>query len=158
MSRKPKHAPSRSSIPQAKEQPVLPRPLQGIVSGGKHPAWRLSLLDLEHDGRWSWNVTDAALRQIVAFLTQMERLTWTEIRAQLTGSRSGSHRKHHSIPLEALCSEAQRRLQELGLDEFDELFRFRLNNMTRLWGIVHDSVFYVLWWDPDHQVYPTDPN
>ena len=28
------------------------------------------------------------------------------------------------------------------LDDFDELFRFRLGNTRRLWGIIDDDVFY----------------
>jgi hypothetical protein len=86
----------------------------------------------------------------------MERLTWTEIYAQLTSSKRGSHRKHHAMPAAQLCGEAQRRLEELRLDDFDELFRFRLGNMRRLWGIVDDEVFYPVWWNAEHRVYPQD--
>jgi len=52
---------------------------------------------------------------------------------------------------------AQRRLQHLSLDDFDELFRFRLGNKRRLWGILDGDVFYPLWWDADHKVYPLEP-
>jgi hypothetical protein len=94
------------------------------------------------------------LRQIVGFLAQMERLTWAEIRAQNHG---GGHRKHHAIPIGSLCSEAQRRLENLKLDDLDDLFEFRLGNRRRLWGHVHDGVFYPVWWDEHHQVYPVEP-
>ena len=106
---------------------------------------------------WSWKATEHEIREIVQFLSEMERLTWNEIRAQMTGSKSGSHRKHHFMPVGSLCDEAQRRLQELRLDDFDEMFRFRLGNFPRLWGIFdHKGVFYPVWWDADHQVYPHD--
>jgi len=148
---------AKPSQPQLKETP-RPRRLAGIADGsdGRHPTWRLSFLDLEHAGSWSWQVTANDLQQIVTFLKQMERLTWTEIYAQITSSRNGSHRKHHSMPVEQLCSEAQRRLQQLQLDDFDELFRFRLSNKGRLWGIIEGHVFYPVWWDPEHKVYPQD--
>lgn len=140
--------------PQRKE---MPRPLLGITDtpAGAHPSWRLSLLDMEYEGRWSWNIDLATLREITRFLSTMERLTWAEVRAQTTGR----HRRHHPIPLDRLCPEAQRRLQDLELDEFDDLFRFRIGGRPRLWGVLHpdDNVFYAIWWDPDHQVYPTDP-
>lgn len=96
------------------------------------------------------------LRQIITFLTNLERSTWNEVRAQITSSKKGSHRKHHPIPLGRLCPEALRRLEELGLDDFDELFRFRVSGPHRLWGIVHEGIFYPIWWDPDHKVYPLD--
>jgi hypothetical protein len=115
----------------------------------------LSLLDLDHTGSWSWNVNEGVLQEIIAFLKQMERLTWTEIRSQTHG---GGHLRHHPIPVESLCAEAQRRLQQLRLDDLDELFEFRLGSRRRLWGAVpDDGIFCVLWWDPQHQVYPVEP-
>jgi hypothetical protein len=159
MPRKDKRPPSRSPVPPRKEPPALPGWLRGLADGpaGSRPSWKLSRLDLEHAGSWSWDVTGSDLREIVQFLQQMERLTWSEIRAQTTGGRTG-HRKHHSIEAERLCPEAQRRLRDLRLDDLDELFRFRLSGRRRLWGAINgqDGAFYALWWDPDHQVYPVD--
>ena len=48
-------------------------------------------------------------------------------------------------------------MQDLRLDDLDDLFRFRLGNKPRLWGVIHEGVFYPVWWDPEHKVYPTDP-
>lgn len=168
MSGKAKRRPVTSPIPQRKEPPapnagpVKPRPrcLQGIDGGpdSAHPVWRLALLDLDHDGDWSWGVDEGVLRKILTFLREMEHLTWTEVRAQLTGGRRRGP-KHKFIPAAHLCSQAQRRLLELQLDEFEELFRFRLGNMHRLWGVIHQDVFYPVWWDPDHKVCPSrDPD
>ena len=147
------------SPPARKE---LPRPERlanfSNAPNGTHPTWRLSLLDLEHAGSWSWDVDATALREITTFLSQMEKLTWTEIRAQMSHSKKGSHRKHHHMAPELLCTEAQRRLGVLRLDDLDEVFRFRLGNKPRLWGVIDtDGVFYPVWWDPEHKVYPTDP-
>lgn len=159
MAKKPKRPPSPSSSPPRKEVPARPRRLQGLDDepDGRKPSWRLSLLDLNHDGSWSWSVTETTVQKIATFLTQMERLTWTEILAQITSGKRRGHRKHHPVPVERLCPEAQRRLQDLQLDEFDELFRFRLGNRPRLWGIVDGAVFYPVWWGPRHKVYPLDP-
>ncbi len=64
--------------------------------------------------------------------------------------------KHHHESFESVCSGAQQRLSELKYDEtFADFFRFRLSGKKRLWGSVVDEVFYVLWWDADHQVHPT---
>ena len=53
--------------------------------------------------------------------------------------------------------EAQKRLTDLHLDEtFEDLFRFRVGGKKRLWGFEVDGVFHVLWWDAEHQVYPTE--
>jgi hypothetical protein len=159
--KKPKHAPAPQLLTERKERPV-PRSLRGIADEppGSHPVWRMSFLDLDHAGTWSWNmVTADNLREITAFLAQMERLTWAEIRSQMQSSQNGRHRKHKPVPIEHLCPEAQRRIHALRLDEFDELFEFRLGNMHRLWGVTQaDGVFYAVWWDPDHKVYPINTN
>lgn len=42
--------------------------------------------------------------------------------------------------------------------EWDQMFRFRLGNMERLWGVISDEdprVFYPIWWDPLHKVCPS---
>lgn len=147
--------------PSSAQRKEVPRPgrLLGLVGtpDKRHPTWRLSLLDLEHAGSWSWSVDEDALRQITAFLAEMERLTWTEIKAQMFNSKKGSHRKHHAMPPDQLCPEARDRLRMLRLDDVDELFRFRLGNLPRLWGVIDpDGVFYPVWWDPGHKVYPMD--
>lgn len=118
--------------------------------------WRLSLLDREFNGAWSWSISDKDLIRIVEFLTEMERLTWREIRDQMTGGNRRRGAKHKPIPRGHLVPEAQERLRELQLDDFDELFRFRLRNMERLWGVLHGSprVFYPIWWDPEHKICP----
>jgi hypothetical protein len=38
------------------------------------------------------------------------------------------------------------------------MFRFRVAGGKRLWGFRNGRVFHAIWWDPDHAVYPTDPN
>lgn len=148
---------ARPPAPQLKDA-LRPKRLAGVASSanGSHPAWRLSFLDLDHAGGWSWQVSPVDLREIIGFLSEMERLTWTEVHAQITSSKRGSHRKHHPMPIGQLCTEAQQRLQELQLDDFDDLFRFRLGNKRRLWGILDEDMFYPVWWDSEHKVYPQD--
>lgn len=170
MAGKDKRRPVPQSVPSRKQRPALdappttkrrPRCLAGIDGepGNSHPMWRASFLDLGHNGLWSWQVEPDTLRKIIAFLREMERLTWKEVRAQLTGGNRRRGPKHKFIPADHLCPEAQRRLTEIRFDEFDELFRFRLGNMERLWGVVDSDVFYPVWWDPDHRVCPSgDPD
>jgi hypothetical protein len=159
---KPKRKPTPPLTPQLKERPTLPTTLMGVADApdtgqpdDAHPSWRLTLLDLEHTEGWSWEIGKADLQRIISFLTEMERLTWGQIKAQMYHSKRGSHRKHHAMPSEVLCREAQQRLRILQLEGF-ELFRFRLGGALRLWGLIEQGVFYPLWWDPEHKVYPAD--
>jgi len=63
---------------------------------------------------------------------------------------------HHNMDVEQICDEAQYRLVELELYSYI-IFRFRLGNIRRLWGFRQLAQFEILWYDPTHQVYPTDP-
>lgn len=92
-------------------------------------------------------------------LCDFAKLTWRDIERQRTGGRD-RHRKHHDIPLSRICPEAQADIARRKLDEeFDDaIFRFRLNGEQRLWGFRRGRVFHVVWWDPEHQVCPSDPN
>jgi hypothetical protein len=155
-----KAVPVPPSNAQAGKQ--VPKRLRGIAeipgNDEDRPVWRLSLLDHEYNRDWSWRGIDGpTLLTIIDLLAQMERLSWKEIRAQITGGRRRGP-KHKLIPVEHLCEAAQRRLVELELDDLAELFRFRTGNLGRLWGVISEEsprVFYPVWWDPLHKVCPS---
>lgn len=155
-----KRVPS-SALPAAPAR--TPKRLSGVSLNGPnrdhHPLWRLQLLDLEYEGSWHWKVDAATIRTIIVdLMVEMERLTWSQVFNQIANSKSRGTAKHKFVPVESLVPEAQRRLAELRLDDWDELFRFRLGNMARLWGILVQEgdarIFYPIWWDPDHMVCP----
>lgn len=97
------------------------------------------------NGQWS---------AVEASFSEWTKLTWAEIDQHTTDS---GHKKHHGMPVEAICEEAQGRLLELDRLEADTIFRFRLGNKPRLWGFRHGAHFDLLWYDREHDVYPTDP-
>lgn len=63
--------------------------------------------------------------------------------------------RDHAVKVSSIIPEAQRRLMELQLDDTDQLWRFRFDGETRLWGLRDGSCFLVLWWDPEHKVCPS---
>ncbi len=76
------------------------------------------------------------------------------------------------MPVESIRDEAQTRLLELREEQegkverkeiaapvlryvdSEDLFRFRLGNLPRLWGFRIVNVFYLLWYDSEHEIYP----
>lgn len=54
---------------------------------------------------------------------------------------------------ERIDGEAQRRLVEIGRVS-DSVYRFRLGNLPRLWGLRIVGQFHILWYDPTHRIYP----
>ena len=96
--------------------------------------------------------------EVLRFMCTISTTTWAELRAMQTGGKGKRHRKHHEIPIESLASDAQDDLVKRKLDEVvgDDVFRFRLDGTSRLWGFVVDGIFHVLWWDPEHQICPSE--
>jgi len=159
MPRTPKRPKAAHSKMSAEKEPkaLLRRP---GVADGKALILSFSFVDRAYEGTWGWPrgsedpTTAAALLDL---LCDLSKSTWDELRGHTTGGRTG-HRKHHPQDVRGLCQEAQRRLAEMQLDQIfgDEIFRFRHGNTGRLWGFVQGSVFHIVWWDPDHMVYPTE--
>lgn len=97
---------------------------------------------------FGWHEIDAdKLRDIRHKLGGIERNTWKEILVR-------DSKYNHFIAVEKICSDAQRRLRELHLDDTDALISLRLAGAERIWGILELNVLQVLWWDPQHLVYP----
>jgi hypothetical protein len=126
---------------------------------GEHPVFCFQYAGRNADPRWAFDPSEKHARELLVFICDLARQTWVEIERAMTGS-GRRHRKHHSHEVESLCPEAQRDFQRAQLAERfgEEMFRFRLSGKKRLWGFRVGSVFHVVWWDPNHQVYPTEPN
>lgn len=115
----------------------------------RHPVWGFHMHDASHP-RWSienYPFYEVIMKKLVSF----EGLTWAEIQAASGGRRNGTN--HHFEPVAILSKEAQKRILELKLD-IDEVFSLRLSATERLYGIVDDGVFYILWYDPIHEITP----
>ena len=93
--------------------------------------------------------------QMLSFLLNMEKKSWSEIQSETTGS-TNRHKKHHDMDVSEIVKEAQYRLTIINLDEFDVIFRFRLSGLKRLWGFRILSTFKIVWYDPTHKIYPVD--
>jgi len=79
-------------------------------------------------------------------LTAFESMTW----AAILGT------DHHEILVGSLCKEAQDRLATLKLDDLDTVLSLRLTALERVIGYRQDGAVYLLWWDPRHEVCPSN--
>jgi hypothetical protein len=91
-------------------------------------------------------MAEANLHQILDKLKSIENSTWPDI------ERGGSH----FIPVSNVIKDAQARLRHLKLDDIDQLFSLRLTGAERLWGLRTNDVFSLLWWDPNHEICPSE--
>ena len=110
----------------------------------------------DHDQQWSWFEPRAWTDQewteeIQPPLQHLSGLTWGAIDSLASGS---GHKMHHSHEITQLEEEAQRRWLELGLEEWDSVFRFRMGGTKRAWGYVVQAHFHMVWWERHHRIYP----
>ncbi len=109
------------------------------------PSWHTSTIDLQ--GPWGWGEIDHAFffNDILPKIQNYESMSWFDI----------LNRNNHEVKVGLISKEAQKRLTELKLDDFETLVSLRLTGTQRIWGIKMQNVFKLLWWDPEHKVYPS---
>lgn len=113
-------------------------------------SWRFG--DADRNGRWRWSaVTEGEAPAILTFLSEMDKLTWAE-------AQQGWRPRAKRVETSGICADAQARLVDLTKDDLDHLDEWRLSGPERIWGIRAGHVCHVLWWDPDHSVWPSDPD
>jgi len=119
-------------------------------------------LQADKEGDWSWGQprqwsSEDWGQEILPKLNEFEKLKWSEIYAQRTGNKKKKrHKKHHDMAVCNIEREACDRWYEIGLEEHDTAFRFRLAGIRRLWGYRILAKFYLIWWDPYHKIYPVE--
>ena len=113
----------------------------------KQPNWAFSRCDLR-GCRWSWeHVNGETLVQIIDRLKGHESLAWKQILLEKSnGSIEISHPK--------IDGDAKQRLVDLGLGNFDAIWKLRVDGPGRVWGVRKGRTFHIVWWDPEHTVYP----
>lgn len=120
--------------------------------------WTREQVDVE--GQWPWGARSCLNEdwdgELHPFLIEYSSKTWLEIYDERTGPAHRRRQKHCSYEVTQICDDAQYRLLELGRDDVDTIFRFRVAGAKRLYGIQQEHVFFVLWWDPTHKIYETE--
>lgn len=103
---------------------------------------------------WKFKPSPQEAKKIVEFLCEIAGSTWRQIENMTSNGR----RMHHGQELKKVTPKARRdaERQELGETFGDEIFRFRLGSKRRLWGFRKKGTFHVVWWDPEHEAYPTE--
>ncbi len=118
----------------------------------KNPKWAFQRCDIQHD-KWSIKNFDF-YEEIFDKLVSYEGMTWSEIQASSGGKRNGTNSHFESVS--DLTKDAQKRIRDLHMYDVDQLFSLRLGGQERLYGILENGVFYVLWYDKYHEVYKSN--
>ena len=143
MSRKRQKTPKSNYSPK---QEKIPRIREDVSNYLKlNPSWQIGRLD--EGGEWGWNlISDSLLKnEILPKIKNFESRTWADIFKD----------NNHEVSVYQIHKTAQKRLDELRLNDIESLVSLRLTGQKRVWGIRNVSVFRILWWDPKHTVYPS---
>lgn len=102
------------------------------------------------DSRWCLStITTEDHRQLLGRLRGIESMTLHAVFS--TDGRIG---KDYQLDKGLPNKDANKRLEELGLDDLDFISRLRITGERRLYGIREANQFYALWWDPHHEIWP----
>ncbi len=112
------------------------------------PVWQIGVFD-QH-GRWGADSVDLEQfwSELYKKLSSYESMTWGQIEID--------RKRNHSVAVASVTKEARDRLSHLNLDDVDQLYRFRFDGTSRLWGIRDRELFKLLWWDPNHEICPSN--
>ncbi|MBW3198131.1 hypothetical protein [Marinobacter nauticus] len=112
-------------------------------------------------GQWSWGESRQWTEEewenvILPGFSNHENETWQHICSLKVPAKGGKHiPRNKTLPVDAICSEAQKRWIELGLEQFDTTFRFRFDGTTRAWGIKKQGHFFLIWFERLHNICPS---
>jgi hypothetical protein len=143
MPKKDKRPRQSISIPQRGK---VPRGASVDQSASQPFNWNLDNIDMDGPFGWKRSSIFELLETVFPKLKHFESMTWGEM------PKTGSH----AIEVGSLCKEARDRLEELNLAEYDTLYSVRLQGEPRLFGIKDRAVLRLLWWDPNHEVCPSN--
>ena len=135
-----------AQVSETRSGKKLPNQSGDITPDQMSPLWSFSLLDI--GSTWCWSkMSPEQFGEVFAKLKNFETMKWAEIKGP---------KKSHFIKKTRLIKEAQDRLSEIGFEEEEELFSLRLEGKQRIWGLLDDHVLRILWWDPEHEICPSN--
>lgn len=126
----------------------LGKALPGAGNSGERICWRFQHAD--NDGPWGIaKLEPAQLAELLNKLVAVESQTILELFNN--GEEPGKHYEAHRLP----NKQALERLTALKLGDMTRVSRLRFGGRERLYGFLVDNVFHVLWWDREHEVWPS---
>lgn len=115
------------------------------------PVWSFSCCDFEHE-KWGLCTGPECLDQVFRKLKAYEGQTWREILTDTSGRKNNT--KNHEIETYKIIKEAQKRLDDINLSQYDTLYSLTITGEVRLWGIMNRGVYSIVWYDPEHEICP----
>ena len=130
------YEPSNQKIPR--QQP--------LVNNNYKILWSFSILDEDGPFGWSQCTSHEKYFEILKKKKEFEKMSFEEI------GKNGSH----NVEVEKLSLPARKRLEDIHQEDIEQLYSLRLTGKNRIWGKLNNNILRILWWDPEHQVCPSE--
>lgn len=113
----------------------------------RRPVWRFANLDPKHpEGAVALDAS--GFREFHEALGNYE----TQTCAEIWGQHDNGCKRYE---VESTHENIIKRLLELDRDDETAVHTLRVKGAYRVYGILRENVFHVLWLDPDHEMYPS---
>lgn len=117
---------------------------------------------IQHETKWVFSSEELICQDensyiqpncVLAKLAEYESMTWREIKQKTYGDKNKTC-NHFITDLSKLHAYAKKRLEELHITE--NFFSLRLEGKVRIYGLLQNRVFEIMWYDNKHEIYPID--
>lgn len=124
-----------------------------VPSVNQKVVWLFDNVDMDGDFAFNPDKIDSDANVILEKIIYYSSMTWSEVTKQ---THDGGKSKHHFLDYKGLSESAKSRLfaKRISDDRWEQIFSFALNNKLRIVGLRENEKFHVLWYDPNHEVYP----
>lgn len=110
-------------------------------------SWRIKKIQMVEPYSFHRLTTDE-LNRLRERLANFETMTWNDIFI--------TAKKHnHSIPVHKLRCEHAKRWMRNNMPDQLELWTLKVTGPERIWGIFSEGAYQIVFWDPEHRIYPT---
>ena len=146
------HSQKQAKVVDSKSTKIPKLAADGEGYYEKPPVWAFSKSDFDHS-KWGLETNSNQILRITKKLKDFEGMTWRQILGDTSGRKSAPKNCEKNVT--QIISEAQERFKQLNLyHEHDSIYSLTIDGATRLWGVRTGNIFYVVWIDTQHEIYP----
>lgn len=121
----------------------------------QQPIWDFSNID--NDGVFAFKLDreDMDSAFLLDKLLQYSKMTWRDIKSATHDKKGKS--KNHVLDYKGISKAGKERIdaKHIEPEDYDIIFSFALENRERLIGLKRNRVFQIIWYDSQHEFYPS---
>jgi hypothetical protein len=113
-------------------------------------SWRVCKIQLIDP--YGWHELDpAGVGEVQAKLSTFEKSTWKELFVV-------NARQNHRVPASELKCPVARQWMKDNMPDQPYLWTLRLSGQERIWGILSEGAYLIVFWDPHHLIWEIAKN